>query len=315
MNGSAITMPWADKVKAIVEAWLGGQAGGGAIADALTGKINPSGKLSETFPEHLEDTPTYPDFPARNKEANYGEGILIGYRHYDTRKITPLFPFGFGLTYTTFAYSNLQVSAPAIKETESVSVQLKIKNTGRVAGKEVAQLYIHEQRSQVVRPEKELKAFAKITLQPGEEKIVQFELSKRDFAFYDASIHDWTVHPGNFDILVGGSSKDLTLKQTIEVTATERPDQRLTRDSFLKEFAHHPKGKAFYNELVEAFGLGNPGVPSEEDANLTAEEASVKRKADLAVKAFLDDMPVYKVCAFSEGRFPEERLEAILKRV
>ena len=114
MNGSAITMPWADK--AVVEAWLGGQAGGGAIADALTGKVNPSGKLSETFPERLEDTPTYPDFPARNKEANYGEGILIGYRHYDTRKITPLFPFGFGLTYTTFAYSNLQVSAPATSD-------------------------------------------------------------------------------------------------------------------------------------------------------------------------------------------------------
>jgi beta-glucosidase len=315
MNGSAITMPWADKVKAIVEAWLGGQAGGGAIADALIGKITPSGKLSETFPERLEDTPTYPDFPARHKEANYREGILIGYRHYDTRKIAPLFPFGFGLTYTTFAYSNLQVSAPAIKETERVSVEFTIKNTGRVAGKEVAQLYIHEQRSQVVRPEKELKAFAKITLQPGEEKIVRFDLSKRDFAFYDASIHDWTVCPGKFDILVGGSSKDLILKQTIEVTTTERPDQRLTRDSFLKEFSHHPKGKAFYDELVEAFGLGNPGIPSEEDANLTEEEVSVKRKADLAVKAFLDDMPVYKVCAFSEGRFPEERLEAILKRV
>ena len=96
MNGSAVTMPWADKVRAIVEAWLGGQAGGGAIADVLTGKVNPSGKLSETFPARLEDTPPYPDFPARNKEANYGEGIFIGYRHYDARKIAPLFPFGFG---------------------------------------------------------------------------------------------------------------------------------------------------------------------------------------------------------------------------
>ena len=222
MNGSAVTMPWADKVKAIVEAWLGGQAGGGAIADVLTGKINPSGKLSETFPARLEDTPAYPDFPARDKEANYGEGIFIGYRYYDTRKITPLFPFGFGLSYTTFAYSDLQVNAPAIKDTEGVTVKVKVKNTGRVAGKEIVQLYIHEQRSKVVRPEKELKAFAKIALEPGEEKIVQFDLSKRDFAFYDVSIHDWIVNPGKFDILVGGSSKDLPLKQTIEVTATER---------------------------------------------------------------------------------------------
>ena len=109
MNGAAITMPWVDKVKAIIEAWLGGQAGGGAIADALTGKINPSGKLSETFPARLEDTPAFPDFPGLNKEANYGEGIFIGYRYYDTKKIEPLFPFGFGLSYTTFSYSDLRV--------------------------------------------------------------------------------------------------------------------------------------------------------------------------------------------------------------
>jgi len=315
MNGAAITMPWADKVKAIVEALLGGQAGGGAIADALAGKINPSGKLSETFPARLEDTPSFPDFPARNKEADYAEGIFIGYRYYDTRKLTPLFPFGFGLSYTTFAYSDLQVSATAIKDTDGASAEVKIKNTGRVAGKEVVQLYIHEQRTRVVRPEKELKAFAKITLQPGEEKIVRFDLSKRDFAYYDVSLHDWAVNPGKFDILVGGSSKDLPLKQTIEVAATQTPHQRLTRNSLLKEFINHPKGKGFYNEFVEAFGLGNPGEELEEDANLTGEALVAKRKADMAVKAFLDDMPVYKVCAFSEGRFSEERLDAILRQM
>ncbi len=184
MNGAAITMPWADKVKAILEAWLGGQAGGGAIADALTGKINPSGKLSETFPARLEDTPSYPDFPALNKQANYSEGIFIGYRHYDTRKLVPLFPFGFGLSYTTFAYSDLQVNETAIKDTDRVTVKVKVSNTGRVAGKEIVQLYIHEQRAKVVRPEKELKAFAKVALQPGEEKTVSFRLEKRDFAYY-----------------------------------------------------------------------------------------------------------------------------------
>jgi beta-glucosidase len=312
MNGAAITMPWADRVKAIVEAWLGGQAGGGAIADALTGKINPSGKLSETFPARLEDTPPYPDFPARTKEANYGEGIFIGYRFYETRKIAPLFPFGFGLSYTTFAYSDLQVSATGIRETERVSVAVKVKNTGRVAGKEVVQLYVHEQQTRVVRPEKELKAFAKVTLQPGEEKVVQFDLSRRDFAYYDVSVHDWAVNPGKFDLLVGGSSKDLKLKQTIQMATTETPTQRLNRNSLLKEFAGHPKGKAFYSELVEAFGLGNPAEESGENSNLTTEEANTKKKSDMAVKAFLDDMPAYKVCAFSEGRFPEERLQAIL---
>lgn len=315
MNGAAITMPWVDKVKAIIEAWLGGQAGGGAIADALTGKINPSGKLSETFPARLEDTPAFPDFPDLTKEANYGEGIFIGYRYYDTKKIEPLFPFGFGLSYTTFSYSDLWISATSIKDTDQPSIELKVRNTGRVAGQEIVQLYIHEQRTRVVRPQKELKAFTKITLQPGEEKTVRFELSQRDFAFYDVSIHDWAVNAGKFDILVGGSSRNLALKQTIELAVTKMPDPRLTRNSLLKEFVNHPKGKAFYNELVEAFGLGNPRGPLQENSNLTAEELITQRKSEMAVKAFLDDMPAYKVCAFSEGRFPEERLEAILRAI
>src|SRR5580704_13097228 len=297
MNGSAIVMPWANQVKAIVEAWLGGQAGGGAIADALTGKINPSGKLSETFPERLEDTPTYPDFPARNKEANYGEGILIGYRYYDTRKITPLFPFGFGLSYTTFAYSNLLVGATVVKETDGVTVEVKVKNTGSVAGQEVVQLYVHEQRPKVVRPQKELKAFAKVALQAGEERAVSFQLMKRDFAYYDTVRHDWNVNPGKFEILVGSSSQDLPLRQTIEVELTKQDCAPLTRYSLLKEFENHPKGKAFYPQLAEAFGLGNPD------------------EADMAVRAFLDDMPVYKVCAFSEGKFTEQVLTEILKQV
>jgi beta-glucosidase len=177
MNGSAVTMPWANQVKAILEVWLGGQAGSGAIADALTGRSNPSGKLSETFPARLEDTPPYPDFPSRNREANYGEGIFIGYRHYDTRKIAPTFPFGFGLSYTTFAYLDLTASANAIKDTEGTIVEVKIKNTGPVAGKEVVQLYVHEQHPKAVRPEKELKAFIKVALEPGEEKTVRAAIS------------------------------------------------------------------------------------------------------------------------------------------
>ncbi len=315
MNGSAVSMPWANKVKAILEVWLGGQAGGGAIADALTGKVNPSGKLSETFPARLEDTPAYPDFPARHKEATYGEGIFIGYRYYDCRKVAPLFPFGFGLSYTTFAYSDLRINPTAIKETDNLTVEVKVKNTGRAAGKEVVQLYVHEQRTEVVRPEKELRAFAKVALQAGEEKTVSFRLEKRDFAYYDVLSHGWSVNPGKFDLLVGGSSRDLPLKQTIEIQATQPRVPQLTRNSLLKEFRNHPKGKAFYNEFAEAFGLGNPDEQLEEGTNLTAEEAVAKKKADMAVKAFLDDMPVYKVCAFSEGKFAEERLETILKQV
>ena len=297
MNGSAVALPWADKVPAIVEAWLGGQAGGGAIADVLTGRVNPSGKLSETFPVCLADTPSYPEFPARNREANYGEGIFIGYRYYDARNLKPLFPFGFGLSYTTFSYSNLRVTPAVITNTENISVEVTIKNTGNVAGKEVVQLYVREERPKVVRPEKELKAFAKVALEPGEEKILSFRLEQRDFAYYDITHRGWVVNPGNFEILLSASSQDVRLRQTIVVHTRELDCLPLTRDSLLKEFKNHPKGKAFYSELVVGFGMGDPD------------------EVDIAVRAFLEDMPIYKVCAFSEGRLTEERLLEILAKV
>jgi beta-glucosidase len=314
MNGSAVTMPWVGKVRAIVEAWLGGQAGGGAIADALTGRLNPSGKLSETFPARLEDTPPYPDFPGRNKQASYGEGIFIGYRYYDVRRLTPLFPFGFGLSYTTFAYLDLRVSTDVLNEADSLTVEVDVRNTGPVAGKEVVQLYIHERCARVARPEKELKAFAKVALQPGEGQTIRFELDRRAFAYYDASTHGWAVNPGQFDLLVGSSSRDLPLKQTVEVRATQPGYPVLTGDSLLKEFKCHPKGKAFYPQLAEAFGLGNPDEFSETKPELTPAQAAAKKKADRATSSFLQDMPVYKVCAFSEGKFTEEMLEEILKK-
>lgn len=297
MNGAAVTMPWVDRVPAIVEAWLGGQAGGGGIADVLTGRVSPCGKLSETFPVRLEDTPAYPDFPGRSREANYGEGIFIGYRHYDARKLAPLFPFGFGLSYTTFRYSNLRVTPAAIAEQLSVSVQVTIKNTGHVPGKEIVQLYVREQQPRVVRPEKELKAFAKVALQVGEEKTVSFQLEERDFAYYDVIRHDWVVNSGKFEILIGASSQDLRLTQTIDLHNPKAELLPLTRDSLLKEFKNHPKGNAFYPELVAAFGMGDPD------------------EVDIAVRAFLEDMPIYKVCAFSEGRLSEENLNEILMKV
>jgi beta-glucosidase len=297
INGSAVALPWADKVPAIVEAWLGGQASGGAIADVLTGRVNPSGKLSETFPVRLMDTPSYPEFPAKNQEANYGEGIFIGYRYYDARNLKRLFPFGFGLSYTTFSYANLRVTPAAVTDTENISVEVTIKNTGKVPGKEVVQLYVREEQPRVVRPEKELKAFAKVALEPGEEKRVNFQLQARDFAYYDVMRRGWLVKPGDFAILVGASSQDLRLQQTIKVHADEANPLPLTRDSLLKEFKNHPQGKAFYSELVAGFGMGDPD------------------KVDIPTRAFLEDMPVYKICAFSEGRFTEERLLEIFRKM
>jgi beta-glucosidase len=308
MNGSAVTMPWADKAKAIVEAWLGGQAGGGAIADVLTGAVNPSGKLAETFPKSIYDSPTFPHFPARNRQANYSEGIFIGYRYYDTKNLPPLFPFGFGLSYTTFSYTAIEAAA-SIKDTEDLTVKVSVKNTGQVAGKEVVQLYLREQQPLVLRPEKELRAFQKVTLSPAEEKTVTFRLSKRDFAYYDSAVRAWSVRSGKFDILAGGSSADLPLKATVEVQATDIRYPKLTRASMLKDFQNHPKGRAFYRELLDAIGMQIPSV----EEGLSAEAAAEKKKARMAVMAFLDEMIVNKIPAFSEGKFTDERLEEILR--
>ena len=311
MNGSAVTMPWAGQVKAIVEGWLGGQAGGGAIADVLTGAVNPSGKLAETFPKSNYDTPTFPHFPARNRQANYGEGIFIGYRYYDTKNLEPLFPFGFGLSYTTFSYTRIKANASSIKDSDGLTVEVWIKNTGPVAGKEVVQLYLHEQYPLVLRPEKELKAFQKLALSPGEEKVVKFALSKRDFAYYEPELHAWTVHSGKFDVLVGGSSRDLPLKATVEVEATDVRYPKLTSTSMLKDFQNHPKGRAFYSQLLEATGMKIPSV----EEGLSIQEAAEKKKARMAVMAFLNEMIVNKIPAFSEGKFTDEQLAEILRQV
>ena len=310
MNGSAITMPWADRVKAIVEGWLGGQAGGGAIADVITGRTNPSGKLSETFPKRLQDTPTFLDFPARNRQAIYGEGVFIGYRYFDKKDVEPLFPFGFGLSYTTFEYTGIKASERSIKDTDGVTIEVTVKNIGNLPGKEIIQLYVHEQNPAVGRPENELKAFNKIALAPGEEKVVKFTLSKRDFAYYDADLRDWNVRPGRFDVLVGGSSRDLPLKETIEVQ-TQIAYPKLTRTSMLKDFQNHPKGRAFYRQLLEASGMD---IPSESDA-LSPEEAAERRKLRMFVLAFLDEMLVKKLPALSEGKFTDEKLDEILQQV
>jgi beta-glucosidase len=313
MNGSAITMPWVGRVKAILEGWLTGQAGGGAIADILTGRVNPSGKLAETFPLKLEDTPTSTEFPGLNQQASYGEGVFIGYRYYDKKNITPLFPFGFGLSYTTFVYSDLTLSAPSLKDTGSLTVQLKVRNAGKVAGKEIVQLYVREDRPVVSRPDKELKAFTKVALEPGEEKTVSFTLKQRDFAYYNTALHRWSVNPGRFDILVGGSSRHLPLRKHVLVETAQAAIPTLTRNSMVKEFKNHPKGEAFYSRLTKVI----MGEAFEEPGSVkrTPQEERARKKAEMSTMVFVNDMPVYKLIAFSEGRFTEQMLNDILAQV
>jgi beta-glucosidase len=320
MNGSAVAMPWVDRVPAIVEGWLGGQAGGGAIADVLTGRVNPSGKLSETFPLSLQQTPAYPAFPGRDGQAWYGEGLFIGYRHYDKRGLQPLFPFGHGLSYTRFDYTAVSAGAltfdvDAQDGEAKLAVEVTLRNSGARAGQEVVQLYVRERSPKVVRPERELRAFAKVSLAPGEATTVRFELGRRDFAHHDLGLHDWAVHPGTFDIQVGGSSRDLPLSVGVEVTASRFRHQPITRRSLVQDFLGRPGGQAAYAEMLRALGFGGLLEPDDEAAlaRLSAEQLAAKRKGDSAALAFANEMPLYKIPAMSGGLCGDARIDELVR--
>jgi len=209
INGSPIGMPWINDVNAILEAYYPGQEGGNAIAKVLFGKVNPSGKLPETFPVKVSDNPAYGNFPGENNVVNYAEGIYVGYRHYDTRNIEPLFPFGHGLSYTTFVYSNLKLN----KKGKLLTATFELKNTGKTAGAEVAQMYIRDLVSSEERPIKELKNFEKISLQPGETKKISFPISIDDLSFFASMQNKWVVESGQFEVQIGSSSRDIRLKK------------------------------------------------------------------------------------------------------
>jgi beta-glucosidase len=258
-NGSPVEIPWVSDVAGILESYLGGQAGAGAVADILFGKVNPSGKLAETFPIQLEDNPSYHYFPGGPATVEYRESIYVGYRYYDTVGQDVLFPFGHGLSYTTFEYSDLQLSQEQIHDNDSLSVSMKIKNTGKVPGKEIIQLYIHTVEPTVFRPTKELKGFTKVQLHPTEEKQITFELNKRSFAYYNTDLKDWHVEPGWYEIIVAASSRDFRLKKRIEVLSSQAVTPEVVRQK-LAAYYDFPKGTPISKKDFEAL-LGRP-VPS-----------------------------------------------------
>lgn len=209
--GSPVEMPWADSVPAILQSWYGGQEAGNALADILFGDATPSGKLPTTFPRHLEETPAYINYPGENGHVLYGEGLFVGYRYYDARRIDPLFPFGHGLSYTTFSYSNLRLNGEQFGPGDRIAVTLDVTNTGTRAGAEVVQLYLHAEGSRLVRPPQELKAFTRIELDPGETKTATLELDERSLAMYDPQQERWVTESGAFTVHAGSSSRDLRL--------------------------------------------------------------------------------------------------------
>jgi len=301
-NGAPVEMPWIDRVKGLFEAYLGGQAVGGAVAELLFGKANPSGKLAETFPKKLAHNPSHPYFPGEDDKVEYREGIFVGYRYYDKKEIEPLFPFGFGLSYTKFEYSDLKVDKKQAKDTDTITVSVKVKNTGNMTGKEVVQLYVRDVESSVIRPEKELKGFEKVELKPGEEKTVTFVLDKRSFAYYNTDIKDWYVESGDFEILIGRSSRDIVLKETVKIESTQKFRKRFTRNTPLGDLMEDPVGSEILSNLLEQFSKSSPmGAMSQTDPTF--------------FMALLKYMPLRHLVIFSRGLFTEEMLEDILKKL
>jgi beta-glucosidase len=280
-GGSAVSMPWLYDVKAVLNGLLLGQAGGGATFDVLTGKVNPSGKLSETYPLNLEDTPARNNFPGTLLSVEYRESIFIGYRYYDKTEKDVLFPFGFGLSYTTFEYSDIKLSSKSIKDTDTVTVSFKIKNTGKRDGAEVAQVYVASPESKIFKAPKELKGFKKIFLKSGEEKEVSIELSKRSFAFYNVNINDWHVETGEYKILVGASSKEIYLTDSVKVTSSinaEVPDYRVQAP------VYYTGDMAFVTDDEFTAILGHEIPESERDMSLPIDKNCTLEYADGTIR-------------------------------
>lgn len=252
--GSPVEMPWIDNVPAVLQLWYDSQEQGNALADILFGDETPSGKLPTTFPVRLEDNPAYINYPGENGKVRYGEGIFVGYRYYDTKKIAPLFPFGHGLSYTTFKYSNLRISAKSIAPTETLKVKVDVTNTGKVAGKEIVQLYVRDVNSTFARPEKELKAFEKVELKPKQTKTITFTLDRESFWYFDSRRNAWAVEAGEFEILIGASSRDLRLHGWVNLTPEPRA-ARFHGGLTVKNLMEHPEARAVVSKYAGGFLL------------------------------------------------------------
>lgn len=299
-NGSAVTMPWLKNVSGVLETWLGGQAGAGGITDVLFGKVNPSGKLAETFPMRLEDTPAFFNFPGEQGDVLYGERFFVGYRYYDERKIEPLFPFGYGLSYTNFEYSNLKVSSKNTTDTEGLIVSLTVKNIGKVKGKEVVQLYVSDQESTLQRPEKELKKFVKIELNPGEEKTVSFKLESNDFSYFDSKRNRWIAESGDYVISVGASSRDIRVSEKINLQSTQLVPLAFDEYTFFLEYWNNKQTRKI---LLEYMPNWIRGIVTEGD------EAEIRE-----YQGFMVEHPLIKYPYITSGEITHEQVLEIVEK-
>ena len=240
-NGAPIVMPWKDKVKAIITGYLGGEAGAKAMVNCMLGKVNPSGKLAETYPEKLEDTPCYKNYPGTELTVEYQESIYVGYRYYDMNNVKVLFPFGYGLSYTEFEYSNLKVN----EQESKVKVSFAIRNIGKRKGKEIAQIYLSQEDPTIFKPKKELKEFEKVELEVGEEKQVEIILNKKAFEYFNPETNKWSIEQGKYKILVGKSSRDIVLEKEIFIESKDKNIEKKYSKKYYTGNVHEIKDEEF----------------------------------------------------------------------
>ncbi len=303
-NGSPVEMPWIHSVKAVLETYLGGEGVGEAVVDILFGRANPSGKLPETFPLKLSDNPSYLNFPGDAETVEYKEGIYVGYRYYDKKEMEVLFPFGHGLSYTTFRYSNLSVDKKRLEDEDELQVSVTITNTGERYGKEAVQLYVQDVESRVSRPVKELKAFEKVALEPGESKIITFILNKRAWAYYDVEAHDWYTEEGTFKVLVGASSRDIRLEETVSVIPVKVPKHRYSLNTVLGDLYEN---EAVQEEVAELKRMC--------DSLFDVQDDILGEGMKDMMEAQTREMPLKSLPSFSDGRVTREYVEKIVEKL
>lgn len=298
-NASAVAMPWKDKVKGIVECFMAGQGMGAALADILFGTVNPSGKLPVSFTKRVEDTSAYFGFPGSKKEVVYTEGVFVGYRYYDKKRTDLLFPFGHGLSYTQFAYSDLRAEREVFgEEEESISMTLKVKNIGERAGAEVVQLYVGMFDYIEKRPEKELKGFHKVFLEAGEEREVTFMLTKRDFAFYYAEKESWYVPDGTYRLKVGASCQDIRLEKELTVYGKTKHRKPVSGWSTIGRLRETEAGEKVFDKILTEL----------KPYFLQEGERSANPFQMLLSESRIDEMPLRYINLLTNGRVDNDCL-------
>ena len=305
-NGSPVEMPWISKVKAVLEAYLGGQAVGLATVRVLFGEVSPSGCLPESFPKKLEDNPSYLFYGGEGDTAEYREGIFVGYRYYDKKGTDLLFPFGHGLSYTSFSFSDLCLSSEKISDQESLTATVKVTNTGSRPGKTAVQLYVSDCESSVLRPVRELKGFEKILLQPGETKEVSFTLDKRSFACWNTRIHDWHVESGEFCIQIGRSSRDIVLTEKVFVESTVSLPKHYDMNSIFMDIMEDPRAEKILEPVLK--GFREAFLSSGEEQSDVAQEA-ISSEMSLAMFNY---MPLRTLLSFAGEQADPDLLDRIL---